>query len=354
MVTLSINGVPVDMELDSGSPVSLMPKTSFERLFKSTELRESDIQLATYTGESLNVCGYLPVVVKYESQSHSLKLYVVNSGHSTLLGRDWLQKIKLNWKNIKFIQSIKAQQPVGNLNQLKNEFVHLFDDKLGKLVDFQAKLQIKDNAAPVFMRARAIPYAMREKVEQELNRLEKEGVVSKTNTSEWATPIVPILKKNNRVRICGDYKVTVNPALKVDRYPQPKPRDIFAALAGGVKFTKLDLRQAYLQCEVDDATKELLTLNTHKGLYKMNRLAFGIASSPAIWQRKMEQILQGLPFCYCILDDILVTGRDDLEHLQVLRHVFERLSANGLQLNKDKCSFLQDEVEYTVLWSHSN
>ena len=97
---------------------------------------------------------------------------------------------------------------------------------------------------------------MREKVEHELNRLEK-AVLSKTNTSEWATPIVPILKKNNQVRICGDYKVTVNPAPKVDHYPPSKPRDIFAALAGDVKFTKLDLRQAYLQCEVDEETKGL-------------------------------------------------------------------------------------------------
>jgi hypothetical protein len=132
---------------------------------------------------------------------------------------------------------------VDNVQMLKTKFAHLFEDKLGKLVNFQAKLHIKETATPVFMKARTIPYAMREKVEQELNRLEKEGVLSKTNTSDWATPIVPILKKNNQVRICGDYKVTVNSGLKVDRYPQPKPKDIFAALAGGEKFTKLDLRQ---------------------------------------------------------------------------------------------------------------
>ena len=96
MVTMVINDVSIDMELDSGSPVSLMPRKAFEKLFKSIDLLESDVQLATYTGESLNVCGYLPAVVKYEGQSHSLKLYIVNSGHSTLLGRDWLQKIKLH------------------------------------------------------------------------------------------------------------------------------------------------------------------------------------------------------------------------------------------------------------------
>ena len=119
---------------------------------------------------------------------------------------------------------------------------------------------------------------MWDKVEKELDRLGKEGVISKTNSSEWATPIVPIVKKNNHIRICGDYKVTVNKALKVDTYPMPRPRDVFATLSGGEKFTKLDLCQAHVQCTVDSEAKELLTLNTHKGkgLYTINRLAFGI------------------------------------------------------------------------------
>jgi len=196
------------------------------------------------------------------------------------------------------------------------------------------------------MRPRNIPYAMRDKVEKELDRLEKEGVLTKTSTSEWATPIVPIVKKNNQIRICGDYKVTVNKALKVDKYPLPKPRDIFATLAGGEKFTKLDLRQAYLQCPVNKHSREILTLNTHKGLYTTNRLAFGISPSPSIWQRKMEQILSDIPFCHCILDDILLTGRDDDEHLHILEQVLTRLSQHNLRLNIDKCYFLQDKLEY--------
>jgi len=123
--------------------------------------------------------------------------------------------------------------------------------------------------------------------------------------------------KNNQVQICENYKTTVNPALKVDRYPLPKPQDIFvsAYLAAGKKFTKIDLRQAYLQCPVDEATRIILTWNTHKGLYQVNCLAFGISSAPSLWQQKMDQILQGIPFCQCILDDILVTGRDDDEHV---------------------------------------
>ena len=75
--------------------------------------------------------------------------------------------------------------------------------------------------------------------------LESEGILEKVSYSDWAAPIVAVPKKDGNFRICGDYKVTVNLALDVDQYPLPKPEDLFAMLAGGQKFSKLDLSQAY-------------------------------------------------------------------------------------------------------------
>ena len=108
-------------------------------------------------------------------------------------------------------------------------------------------------------------------------------MLTKVPLSDWATPIVSMPKKDGSLRLCGDYKVSVNPQLKIDQYPLPRIDDVFASLAGGQRFSKIDLRQAYLQMEMDDTSKEILTLNTHKGLYGMNLIPFGIASAPAIW-----------------------------------------------------------------------
>ena len=145
---------------------------------------------------------------------------------------------------------------------------------------------------------------------------------------------MPVAKLNVTVRICGDYKITVNPQLQTEEYPLPRIDDIFAKLAGGQKFTKINLRQAYL------------TINTHQGLYRYNCLVFWITSAPAIWERSIHQILEGVEGTSCILDDMIITGKDDKEHLDNLEEVLKRLQANGLQANREKCEFFQTKITY--------
>ena len=87
-------------------------------------------------------------------------------------------------------------------------------------------------AAPIFCKARTVPYALRGKIEQELGRLQKKGIITLVEFSQWATPIVPVVKRDGSVRICGDFKVTLNCVTKLDTYPLPKIEDIFATLAG--------------------------------------------------------------------------------------------------------------------------
>ena len=108
---------------------------------------------------------------------------------------------------------------------------------------------------PRFFKARPVAYALREKIETELDRLVKEGTIEPVEFSEWATPIVPIVKEDGTIGICGDYKQTINQAAKLDNYPIPKIEDLYATLGGGTEFTKLDLSQAYQQLELDEESQ---------------------------------------------------------------------------------------------------
>ena len=170
--------------------------------------------------------------------------------------------------------------------------------------------------------------------------------MEKIDHSDRASPIVAVMKPNGKYRICGDFKVTVNQALMVNQYPLPNAEDLFTTLAGGKKFTKLDLSQAYLQLQLEPESQKYCTINTHQGLYHYNRLPFGISSAPAIFQKIMNTILQGIPRTLCYIDDILVTGANDEEHLKNLAEVFERLHKYGIRMCKQKCYFMQDSVEY--------
>ena len=148
-------------------------------------------------------------------------------------------------------------------------------------------------------------------------RLEEKGILKKVSHSSWAAPP----KKDGKVRICEDHKVTVNLYLDVDQHPPPRLEELFATLANGKAFTKIDLSQAYQQLQLEESSAQYLTINTPMGLYQYTRLPFGVASAPAIFQRAMDMILQGVDG---YIDDILVTGVTDEQHLERLEEVLKR------------------------------
>ena len=355
----SINGRSLKMELDTGSALSIIPLRLYSAHFADLELSPSSVVLKTYTGERVRPTGALDVTVECNEQKVQAQLLVVDTCGPPLFGRDWLKLIRIDWPRVFRVEKVKREEepPIKQaenltpatkvkLEALLDKYADIFGEDRGKLRTGKGHLQLRDDAVPKFCKARPLPYALRSKVAEELSRLESDGIISPVSWSDWATPIVPIVKKDGSVRVCGDFKVTVNPQLNVEQYPLPRIDDVFASLAGGKRFSKIDLKQAYLQMEMDDESSALLTLNTHKGLFKLNRLAFGVASAPALWQRSMDQILQGIPYTQCILDDIIVTGEDDAEHLRNLETVFRRLSEAGLRVNRLKCNFFQEHVEY--------
>lgn len=202
------------------------------------------------------------------------------------------------------------------------------------------------DAHPKYLKARSEPYSLKKNVEFELERLQREGIISPVEFSEWAAPIVPVAKPSGAVRICGGYKLTMNQVSKLDNYPIPKTEDLLATLGGGEKFTKLDMSQAYQQMTLDEESRKFTTINTHKGLFQYNRLPCGISSAPGIFQRTMENLLQDIPHVIVRMDDIHISGKDDNDHLSNLEAVLKRLSAAGLRLRHEKCFFMVPEVTY--------
>ena len=223
-------------------------------------------------------------------EGEELGLVVVGGEGPSLLGRDWLGRLRLDWREIHSINATLV-----TLEAVLSKHSNLFRNELSTISGIKAKLHVKPGAKPRFHRPRSIPYALKSRVEQALENLVSKGVLEAVQLSEWAAPIVPVVKRDGSIRVCGDYKLTLNQVAQVDTYPLPLIQDIFASLANGKSFTKLDLAHAYQQLILDDDSRPYTTINTHRGLFRYTRLPFGVSAAPAIFQRTMESLLAGLP-----------------------------------------------------------
>ena len=139
------------------------------------------------------------------------------------------------------------------LKSLLDKYSDIFKDELGTMNSIRAEPLVKENASPRFHRPRPVPFALKEAIEREIQRLEKSGILKEVSYCEWAAPIVCVPKKDGSVRMCGDYKVTINKALDVNQYPIPNPTDLFTSVVKGKVFSKLDLSQAYQQMLLNSA-----------------------------------------------------------------------------------------------------
>ena len=330
------------MELDTGAAVSVISEQTYQSVWPHNQpsLQPSNVKLRTYSGEELEVIGSIPVQVNYQGQQEELPLLVVRGTGASLLGRNWLEKIRLDWQGIHQLQQVPA------LQETLQRYAEVFEDELGVIKGVEAQIDVDPQAQPRFCKARPVPLALKDKVEAELDRLQKEGIIEPVQSAEWAAPIVPVVKSDGSVRICGDYRLTVNQASRLDSYPLPRVDELFTTLAGGKVFSKLDLQHAYLQLPLGSNSKPYTTINTHRGLFQYNRLPFGVSSAPGIFQRAIDGLVKGIPHVAAYMDDILLTGETQQQHLQNLAAVLERLKAAGVKLRKPKCIFMAKEVEY--------
>ena len=155
------------------------------------------------------------MLVEYGKQKSRLELLVIAGSGPSLFGRDWLLAIKLDWSQLHHMTVPSV------LHKVLQKHATVFKDELGEVKGTTAKIHVDPQARPRFCKACTVPYALWGKVEQELDRLERDGIIQHVEFSEWAAPIVPVVKTDGSIRICGDYKVTVNQAARLDTYPLP-------------------------------------------------------------------------------------------------------------------------------------
>ena len=212
--------------------------------------------------------------------------------------------------------------------------------------NFEVKLHIYESVTPVAQPARRIPFHLRKKVSQELERLEQEGIIEKVEgPTPWISPLVAIPKKNGDVRLCVDMRLP-NEAIQRERHPTPTIDDLVDTLNGATVFSKLDLRSGYHQLSLALESRYITTFATHEGLRRYTRLNFGTTSASEIFQNAIYEQIRDIKGSLNISDDIIIFGKTQQEHDNALHSVLQRFESVGLTLREDKCELNKKSITF--------
>nr|CAX83692.1 Gap-Pol polyprotein [Schistosoma japonicum] len=344
-VSVRINGHTVSLQLDTASDITIISRKTWNKIGKPV-LHPTEQLAISASGDRLVIIGKIVCSVSFNEITTDGVCYVVNN-NLNLLGLDWITDLKLDAVPLSTVcHRIVRMKDEKDFMKLLNEFDKVFKKCLDCCTTMKASFRLTPNASSVFRPKRPVPYASLPEVDAELQRLEKQGVLMPVSFSAWAAPIVVVKKPKGTLRICADFSTGLNDALEQHHYPLPAPDDLFTILNGGSFFAKLDLADAYLQVEVEPTCRELLTINTHRGLFQYTRLPFGVKTAPAIFQQLMDTILLDLTGVAVYLDDILVVAESPNELYNRLATVLKQIEDHGFHLRPEKCQFYLTSVKY--------
>ena len=363
--TILVEGIRVNFLVDTGASINILTLRTFNELSKRLKqkpiLQKTKAKVVTYGSSysSLSVLGKITFVVETKSKLCCTDFLVIDTPHKNLLsGETALLLNILTFKKPVFHVQEESEMNASSLaenttvpeslTQVIDCFAKtVFNNTVGKLKDYEVKLHIDKSVPPVAQRERRIPFALREKVNKELEKLERAGIIEDVTDepTPWLNPLVIVPKSDGSIRLCVDMRCA-NKAIKRTRYPTPTIDDLKCKLRGANIFTKLDMRSAFHQLELSKESRYITAFQSDTRVKRFTRLLFGANSAPEELQHVIRQLLADIDGVINIADDLLIYARDNAEHNQILLKVLERFREKGLTLNLQKCQFLQSSLEF--------
>ncbi|PIO54458.1 hypothetical protein TELCIR_24179, partial [Teladorsagia circumcincta] len=269
-INVDVRGHSIRFQLDTGTDITLISRRTWRKL-GSPLLESCTMPVKTADGSPMKIDGRFST--DFSVKDHTTGNQFRGSGYcyvtesTNLLGLEWCVQLpaykqlqeKYHCRMVSEADTIRSAL----VADLKKQYAEIFKCELGRCKKRKAKLFLREGAVPVFKKRRPVPYASIPELDAEIDRLVSNGVISPVDHSEWAAPIVAVKKKNGQIRLCADFSTGLNDALQLHQHPLPTAEEVFTRLNGGQIFSQIDLADAYLQVEVEEKSKEMLTINTH-------------------------------------------------------------------------------------------
>lgn len=307
VIMCTVGGVRVEMLVDSGADANLVSEEAWETLKKQriavlSSTKGSTRILRAYGSQTaLKIRGSFVADIVVEETSVQAEFFVVVGGQRCLLGDSTAKKLGVLRVGL-------------NISSVE---LHPFT----KIKGIRAHIRIDPQAVPVFQPMRRIPIPLEEAVGRKLDEMLNRDIIEvKTGPTTWVSPLVVVGKANGEPRLCLDLR-RVNECVLREHHPMPVIEDYLAKLGRGRLWSKLDIKEAFLQVELDEESRDATTFITMRGLFRFKRLPFGLVTAPELFQKTMDEILSGCEGTYWYLDDVIVEGRDLKEHDERLNKV---------------------------------
>lgn len=332
--TVDIEGRKFTCKLDTGANCCVISSKDVKQLPNKLQ-QPCQATLTAFFGHKTTARAKIRLRLLANRREHEESFFVVEQNVPVTLSGSVAERLGFlcRVQNVHVEELFPAAQP----------FAEVFSG-LGQLKGVEYTMKLKPGAVGVVVPARRVPVALQDKVKEELQRMEEQGVIAKVKgPTEWSSYMVTVVKKD-KVRICLD-PIALNKALLREHYPMPTLEDV-PKLAGANVFSTLDAASGFWQIKLDDSSSKLCTMSTPYGRYRFLLMPFGIASAPEIFQAAMHHVLEGLPNVAVVMDDILLWGKTKQEHDHSLQLLLTPCREQNLRLNLKKCFFLQREVRY--------
>lgn len=352
-IDLVINNHKCRFLVDSGACSNLLSPNFVASYLPLVPLKSNTNSIRTFSGQQLNVAGRVSLPVSFVGRTVEVQFLVVDIGkdYEPLIGRPGLDALFGGWRNLFKNQEeeVCVLESSEVAKELKFKYPNVFDGNLSESIKgYKAEIVLSEDHKKIVAQPYNIPFGLRDQVEKELQRLQDANIIIPCQATRYASPIVVVAKAGgNSIRICIDCKRTINKyVVNSNFYPLPHQDMIFAAMNGANIYCKIDLTNAYLQLQLEEESKEYLTITTPFGYFRYQKLPFGVCAAPSIFQSVIDRIINGIPMSKTFIDDILIGGKDEEDCRKNLHLVLERLQEHNVKVNTEKCVFLQKSVAY--------
>ena len=339
----------------SGASCSCINYSTFKHLQKknnNTKLLKTNTCIYSFGNQKVKPIGKFECLIEGNNRYTTDRIYVMpNDYFENILSRDTCLQLRLiiihgesregESKEINIITKPRTPE----LDLLVKKYNDIFNGDC-RLKNYSHHIYFDKSVKQIAQRLRHYPYHLRDEINAELDNLLQRDLIEHVDSPvEWISNMVVVPKKNGSLWLCLDARPP-NTAIKRQNYPIPPIESILDELSGARYFSKIDLKNAYCQIELDKESSNLTTFITERGLLRHKRLIYGLNCASEDFRKPIERAFSGLDGVKNISDDTITFSKTKEEHLNRLEALFNQTRKVGLKFNSEKCCFLMTEIKF--------